>query len=121
MVRIFDKKVVLFLHGLGNQLFQFTFMLYLKEKQGKCVKYNNSFYKKYNVHEGFQANLIFDFSDFKESKVNFELLYRLCRRLKFRRSTWAWGKMVIYLADFSILCLGDIGRTCCIITRSKVL
>ena len=91
MIHVFDKKVVLFLEGLGNQLFQFVFMLYLKEKQGKHVEFNASFYKNRNVHEGFQAKLVFDFSDFKESKKNLYFLYRLCRKMKFRGSTWVWG------------------------------
>lgn len=60
------NSVVLYTGGLGNQLFQFVFMLFLKEKMGISPKFNRSYYVKHPVHSGFEADKVFDFQSFEE-------------------------------------------------------
>ena len=92
MKHLFNQSTVEFSFGLGNQLFQFVFMLYLREKQGKSVKFDTSFYKAHRAHEGFQANLVFDFSGFKKSKINHDFLHKVCRKMKLRKlANRLWG------------------------------
>ena len=65
------KNTVLISGGLGNQLFQYTFMLYLKKKLNADVTYNCSSIDFYKIHTGFQANLVFDFSEYEKDNRNF--------------------------------------------------
>lgn len=58
------KKTVIIQCGLGNQLFQYAYMNYLKMK-GFVVKYNLSYYLRKKVHDGFVADRIVDFCSFK--------------------------------------------------------
>lgn len=74
--------VVLFSGGLGNQLFQYTFMLYLKEIEKKEVGYNLSSIPFFHIHSGFEADKVFDLKDFREDKKNyFNLFYRSARKI----------------------------------------
>lgn len=66
------ESVVLYTGGLGNQLFQFVFMLFLREELGLSTKYNRTYYKKHPVHSGFEADKVFDFQSFAEDE---RLLY----------------------------------------------
>lgn len=77
------NTTILFLGGLGNQLFQFTFMVYMEKVMGASCAYNISYHKKVKVHSGFEANCFFDFSPYKESKKDYySLRYRIWRKLK---------------------------------------
>lgn len=77
------KSTVLITGGLGNQLFQYTFMVYLKKKLGADVSYNCSSINFHKQHSGFQADEIFDFSQFSLDKRNFYNFYhRAIRKLK---------------------------------------
>lgn len=79
------KATVLFLGGLGNQLFQYAFMTYLEKVLGTKVSYNLSYHKKIKVHSGFEADRFFDFSPFTENKKDYySLPFRLYRKLPFR-------------------------------------
>lgn len=77
------KKTVLFTGGLGNQLFQFAFVLYLKTIF--CddeICFNKSSYIKHSQHSGFEANKFFDFSGVSEdTKDYYTFSYRLIRKL----------------------------------------
>ena len=77
-----DKKIIIYNGGLGNQLFQFAYMLYLGKKANVEVDYNISLYKKHSIHSGFQANLIFDFSSFSENVQDFNFFYSLDKRVE---------------------------------------
>lgn len=75
-------STVLFTGGLGNQLFQYTFMLYLKEIEKQNVSYNLSSIPFYHAHSGFEADKVFDFSDFTENRTNYySLFYRGARKV----------------------------------------
>lgn len=78
------KKVdVAFLGGLGNQLFQYAFMVYLDKIKGADCSFNASYHKRFKVHSGFEADKVFDFSPYKESRKNYYTLpYRLFRKAK---------------------------------------
>lgn len=75
-------STVLFTGGLGNQLFQYTFMLYLKEIEKREVSYNLSSIPFYHIHSGFEADKVFDFSGVSENKTNFySMFYRGARKV----------------------------------------
>ena len=78
------KKVdVAFLGGLGNQLFQYAFMVYLDKERGADCSFNATYHKRIKVHSGFEAPKVFDFSPYKESHKNYYTLpYRLFRKAK---------------------------------------
>lgn len=84
------SPTVLFTGGIGNQLFQFVFMLYLKQTHGLDeISYNTSTYRYQPTHSGFQADIIFDFSQFNEDKTDYcSLKNRLVRRVT-REHRWA--------------------------------
>jgi hypothetical protein len=52
-------KVVKFLGGLGNQMFQYAFYLSL-EQNFSNVKADLNGFKKYNLHQGFELENVFD-------------------------------------------------------------
>lgn len=52
-------KVVKFLGGLGNQMFQFAFYAALSEKFGERVKADISGFKNYGLHNGYELQRIF--------------------------------------------------------------
>ena len=78
------KKVdVAYLGGLGNQLFQYSFMVYLEKIKGASCTFNASYHKKFKVHSGFEAPKVFDFSFYAENHKNlYTLPYRLFRKAK---------------------------------------
>jgi len=74
------KSTVLFLGGLGNQLFQYAFMVYLNEIKNVNCFYNVSYHKHIKVHSGFEADRVFDFGPYQEDHKNFySFRYRLER------------------------------------------
>lgn len=74
-------STVLFTGGLGNQLFQYTFMLYLKEVEKRECKYNISNILFLRSHSGFEADKVFDFTGFSEDKTNYyHPFYRAARK-----------------------------------------
>jgi len=78
-------KIVKFLGGLGNQLFQYAFFLALKQKF-KCVKADLIDFEDYELHNGFELETIFNI---KLPKINsFERnLYSQKNR------NWSWRKL----------------------------
>lgn len=75
-------STVIFTGGLGNQLFQYTFMLYLKEIEKQNVSYNLSSIPFYHIHSGFEADKVFEFSDFTENTTNYySTFYRGARKV----------------------------------------
>ena len=62
------ESVVLYTGGLGNQLFQFAFMVFLQEKMGITPKFNRSYFVKHPVHSGFEADKVFNFDSFREDR-----------------------------------------------------
>ena len=76
------KKVIVYNGGLGNQLFQFSYMYYLKKIEKKEVEYNISLYDKYKIHSGFQADKIFDFSGFSKNTYDYNLRYSVNKKLE---------------------------------------
>lgn len=92
------KNTVVFTGGLGNQLFQFVFMLYLKEITDNEVMYNLSSFLNRNVHSGFQADQVFDFSEFKEdSRDYYTIPCRLAK--KFSKKNSLFKKIVPFCSD----------------------
>ncbi len=77
------KSIVLMTGGLGNQLFQYTFMVYLKKKMKNDIAYNCSNIDFLKCHSGFQADLVFDFSGYDKNNRNFyNSYYRIIRKIK---------------------------------------
>lgn len=52
-------KIVKIIGGLGNQMFQFAFFLYLKEK-GVNTKLDITGFEKYELHQGIELDTIFN-------------------------------------------------------------
>lgn len=76
------KNIVIFNGGLGNQLFQYAFLIYLQERLGRNVGYNLSMYRYFSIHTGFQASEVFDMSYLQEDTNNIVPLYRIEKKLK---------------------------------------
>lgn len=78
-------KVVKFLGGLGNQLFQYAFLLALHQKF-KTVKADLSDFESYQLHNGFELNTIFN--------INLPQINSLERKLYLRNNNkWIWRKL----------------------------
>lgn len=92
------KSTVIFNGGLGNQLFQYAFMLYLRDRLYYQVDYDNSIYNMANIHEGFQADEIFDFSSFAKSKRQ---LYSVIKVNKKLRNVWRSEKRILIGDDIA--------------------
>jgi hypothetical protein len=66
-------KIVRFLGGLGNQMFQYAFYKAL-EKKGFSVYADLSFFKNYTLHNGYELNRIFDIRVNNAPRLYIELL-----------------------------------------------
>ena len=55
-------KKVIFSGGLGNQMFQYAFYLFLKKKGIKAV-IDNSLYSEFKMHNGFELIKVFDIKE----------------------------------------------------------
>jgi len=74
-------RTVIFNGGIGNQLFEYVFMVYLWKTTGEKPAYNISRYKTCRIHSGFQANSVFDMEAFPENKKNYySIPYRVIRK-----------------------------------------
>lgn len=88
-------KIVRFLGGLGNQLFQYAFYLALSERF-KSVKADLSGFKDYTLHNGFELERVFGVQLKEASNFEVNLLdaqkrdwfYRKCRRLLFVKAAY---------------------------------
>ena len=60
-------KIVKFLGGLGNQMFQYAFLLSLQKKYNESVLMDTSVFKTYNLHNGFELDRIFKITARKAS------------------------------------------------------
>lgn len=74
------KKTIVFNGGLGNQLFQYAYMLYLNENKICLPLYNTSLYEKHTIHAGFEANKVFDFGSFQQDSRDYNTAYSIERR-----------------------------------------
>jgi len=79
-------KIVKFLGGLGNQMFQYAFYKALLEKE-RYVFADLSDFKTYNLHNGFELENIFDLTVKKPKKIYLEVLKsrsekRIYRKIK---------------------------------------
>ncbi|QIH36266.1 MULTISPECIES: alpha-1,2-fucosyltransferase [Sphingobacterium] len=78
-------KIVKFLGGLGNQLFQYAFLLALHQKF-KTVKADLSDFKSYQLHNGFELNTIFN--------INLPQINSFEHKLYLRNNNkWIWRKL----------------------------
>lgn len=55
-------KIVKFYGGLGNQMFQYAFLIALRGTTGDEVKMDTSLYSTYGLHNGFELSKIFNIS-----------------------------------------------------------
>src|SRR5690606_11902184 len=78
-------KIVKFLGGLGNQMFQYGFYLAL-QKKFKKVKADLSDFETYPLHNGFELNDIFDINLNIVSKFDLNLYLPHNRK-------WIWRKL----------------------------
>lgn len=78
-------KIVKFLGGFGNQLFQYAFYLALKQKFGK-VKADLSDFENYTLHQGFELEKILGIR--LPQATAFEL-----KLYKSEKRTWLWRKL----------------------------
>lgn len=100
------KCTVLFTGGLGNQLFQFVFMLYQKDILGfNRAEYNISSYGFQPIHSGFQADQIFNFERFEENKTNYySPFFRILKRMSRQYKLFKWLCPIIYERDYKEDC-----------------
>lgn len=90
-------KIVHFLGGLGNQLFQYSFLLALK-KQGHLVKADLSDFNHYSLHNGFELQNVFNIqieqaSAFERNlhlPTNRKLVWRALRRFSRTRKAYTY-------------------------------
>lgn len=81
-------KIVLFTAGLGNQIFQYFFSLYLKEKFPQETIFGCYDKNILNNHNGLEIQNVFDIQLPPSSKFS-HLLVKLTRAL-YRRTGWNW-------------------------------
>lgn len=74
-------SVVLISGGLGNQLFEYCFYLYLR-KRFPDVRFvmNASYYKRYSKHTGFELDNLFDIGEDQMDRRDLYTLPHLCAR-----------------------------------------
>lgn len=98
-------KLVKFYGGLGNQMFQYAFLVALREKWHEEVLMDTSLYKTYGLHNGFELDKVFNITAGKATKQQTKKIsfyttnYRLSRiyhyffipkNTEFRE--WTYGK-----------------------------
>lgn len=77
-------KIVRFLGGLGNQMFQYAFYMAL-EHQFKEVKADINGYNNYNLHNGFELEPVFGIEIEKASTFAIKLYDPSCREWSIRK------------------------------------
>ena len=78
-------KIVKFLGGLGNQLFQYAFLLGLQQKF-KIVKVDLSDFKDYKLHNGFELEAVFNITLTQLSAFEKNIYTR-------NNNKWLWRKL----------------------------
>jgi len=79
-------KIILFTPGLGNQIFQYFFCLYLKDKYPKDTVYGCYDKAVLNDHNGLEVQNVFDI-ELPPSSLFTHLIMRLTRAL-YKRTKW---------------------------------
>lgn len=69
-------KIVKILGGLGNQMFQYAFLLALRESSGDEVLMDTSVFDTYKLHNGFELERVFNISARKATKEELKRLTR---------------------------------------------
>lgn len=77
-------KIVRFLGGLGNQMFQYAFYKALSQKFPH-VKVDIRDFQQYNLHNGFELEKVFDIQLKKATPFEINLLDHRNRKLKYRK------------------------------------
>lgn len=98
-------KIVLFTAGLGNQIFQYFFCQYLKEKYPSDTIYGCYDKAILNNHNGLEVHEVFDIK-LPPSSAFTHALVRLIRAL-YKRTCWSWleshdewGKNTMYYEGY---------------------
>lgn len=68
------KISVVFGGGLGNQMFQYAFVLALRSR-GHCVTIDTSIYNRFKPHNGYELDSVFNINEFTTCKKGMHLLY----------------------------------------------
>lgn len=69
-------KIVKIIGGLGNQMWQYAFLIALRERFPlEEVYYDASFFNGYPLHNGFELDIVFNITASQASKRNIRLLY----------------------------------------------
>lgn len=91
-------KIVRFLGGLGNQMFQYAFYLSLSKKfQG--VKADLSKFDEYKLHNGFELDKVFDIQLTEASKFETRLLDNQYRKWGYRKLRKVLNKKNAYTEE----------------------
>ncbi|MEG1729936.1 MAG: alpha-1,2-fucosyltransferase [Bacteroidaceae bacterium] len=69
-------KIVKIVGGLGNQMFQYAFLLTLRESSGDEVLMDTSVFDTYKLHNGFELERVFNISARKATKEELKRLTR---------------------------------------------
>ena len=69
-------KIVKILGGLGNQMFQYAFLLSLRQRYKESVLMDTSIFDTYNLHNGFELERIFKITAPKANKTQIASLTR---------------------------------------------
>ena len=68
-------KIVQILGGLGNQMFQYAFLLALREHYGENILMDTGAFKGYPLHNGFELDTIFSISAQMAQKKDVKRIY----------------------------------------------
>jgi hypothetical protein len=91
-------KIVRFLGGLGNQMFQYAFYLSLSQKFGK-VKADLKHFKDYPLHNGFELERIFNIKLKRASKFQSKLYANEGSGFMFRKLRRVMGAKNAYYTE----------------------
>lgn len=68
-------KIVQILGGLGNQMFQYAFLIALRERNGQSILMDTSLFDTYPIHNGFELSRLFNITAGKASDKEVHSLY----------------------------------------------
>ena len=86
IINAFIMKIVNILGGVGNQMFQYAFLVALREESGIETAYDASVFKTYPLHNGFELEKLFNITAQQASKKNI-------RELSFYTSNYFWWRV----------------------------
>lgn len=101
-------KVVNILGGIGNQMFQYAFMMALRTSTGIETRYDASVFKTYPLHNGFELDRRFCITARQATKEEIKkltfytesyFLYRIIKRLPHRRTQQFENAHCVYQPD----------------------